>query len=266
MFIASVELELKNKERFKYKIVTEESEENYDSEIALIYYKSYLADKIIEAYTKGKDSFSLDEGRQFKIISIITNSLFESFNVHKRRRVNFVNKSIPIHLYSKMAICPACRRNGRENRLENVIATVSCILNRSDTCEIEIQYCHYCKKYFIDEQSLVGYERKYGLLLFERIDSTDEDYYGDLYYNKDTILSRYGYSAQNSDESRRTVLIYLIENGYKNEVKSILSSFIRYRGDRCYKACPVWISDLSFVNNYGSEDDRYVGYGIISRK
>ena len=54
-----------------------------------------------------------------------------------------------------------------------------------------------------------------------------------------------------------------MESGYKNEIKNLLSSFIFHRGDKCYKAKPLWESDLAFVNNYRNENNRYIGYGKL---
>lgn len=268
MFIASAELETETGNRYKYKIVTEKSKEDYDSEPAIVFYEADIADKIIEAYTNEKEYFQYEK-QKFKIVSFVSNSSFSKYNKHKFRKIDISEKPIPIHLYKKTAICPKCKANKKENNLENVIATISCLLNRSDTCNVEIQYCHNCKRYFVDEQSLAEYEKRYGLLLFERMKSSDDSGWfegSDYSFDSDTILSRYGYSAQTdkvSEKSRRAILTYLIENGYKNEIKSILSYFIRVRGDRCYKACPIWKSDLYFVNNYNSNNDRYIGYGKI---
>lgn len=267
MFIASVELETENKARYRYKIITDKSKEDYECEPALVHYEAEIANEMMKAYTNNQEYFQCDNQR-FKIISFYCNSLFNVYNKHKRRKCDFSNKAALIHIYKQNALCPRCKRHKKKSNLENVIASVSCLLNRSDTCDIEIQYCRNCKEYFVDEQSLAEYEKKYGLLLFERSKEfskngwTDNDYD----YNPDSILSRYGYSAQTdiiTEKARRAVLIYLIEKGYKNHIKNLLSSFIKNRGNRCYKACPVWMSDLDFVNEYSSEYDRYIGYGQL---
>lgn len=268
MIIAYIELESPKLERYEYKIVTEKDAEDFYSEPAIIHVDANLSQELIKAHAYNKKEISINN-QQFKIISLCTNEIFDELcQKIKPKTVDFtkLDKPTEIYVYKKTSICPKCKANNRSQNLENVIATISCLLNINDTCEIELQFCKNCNYYFIEEQSLDEYEKKHGLLLFERRRdfNTSSDY--NFEFSKDTILSRYGYVAQSnvlSLKERRSILIFLMEKGYKNEIKNLLSSFIFYRGDKCYKAKPIWESDLDFVNHYNNQNERYIGYGKL---
>lgn len=124
-----------------------------------------------------------------------------------------------------------------------------------------------------DEESLKIFEKKYGTLLFERIFEThnSDDVEWGYEYTNDTILSRYGYTAKENaltKKERQFILSYIIENKIadKSELKSILSTFIKLRGDRCYKAEPIWREDLKFLNEYNSNNNRFIGNSVLIRK
>lgn len=90
-------------------------------------------------------------------------------------------------------------------------------------------------------------------------------------YANDTILSRYGYTAKENaltNKERQCILSYIIENKIadKGELKSILSSFINLRGDRCYKAESIWREDLKFLNEYNINDNKFIGNAVLVSK
>ncbi|MBQ5591985.1 MAG: hypothetical protein IIU80_03485 [Clostridia bacterium] len=272
MIIAYVELETDKEYRYQYKIVSEKSEENFDCEPAMVYYETNIANEIMKSSAYEKEEFVFNQ-QHYKIALLLTEKRFNVYNKYAIRKVDLTSgKPVEIIVYKSKALCPACKKNNREMNLENVIATVRCLLNLNDTCEIEIQHCKNCDTYFVEEQSLKEYEKKYGLLLFERVTESNFSGYGyDEFcgnFAKDTILSRYGYVAQAEKmnvDSRRAILSFLIDQGHKSEIKNILSSFIYNRSERCYKACSIWESDLRFVNEYDSEHDDYVGLGWLTR-
>lgn len=270
MIIAYLELETDNKNRYQYKIVSEKKEENFECEPAMVYFETNIADEMMKAIAQEKEEFKFNQ-QKYKIVLLLTEKRFDSYNKYIVKKVDFSNeKPVEIILYKNKALCPKCKKNNQEMNIENVIATVRCLLNLNDTCEIEIQHCINCNTYFVEEQSLKEYEKKYGLLLFERVTQEKEqniayDEYGHT-FAKDTILSRYGYVAQAdllTIDERQAILAFLIEQGKKNEVKNLLSSFIYYRGEKCYKACPIWQNDLRFVNEYNFDDEDYIGWGIL---
>ncbi|MBR6531971.1 MAG: hypothetical protein IKT61_05665 [Clostridia bacterium] len=270
MIIAYVELETDTGNRYQYKIVSEKSEENFDCEPSMVYFETNIANEIMKAVANEKEKFNFNQ-QNYKIDLLLTEKRFNNYNKYVFKKVDLSDGDpVEIIVYKNKALCPACKKNNREMNLENVIATVRCLLNLNDTCEIEIQHCKNCDTYFVEEQSLKEYEKKYGLLLFERV--VESTFGGDNYddfghkFAQDTVLSRYGYLAQAekmSMETRRAILSFLIDKGYKNEIKNLLSSFIFYRGEKCYKACPIWQSDLKFVNEYALEDDDYIGLGCL---
>lgn len=271
MFICLAVLETDNGEIVRYNIVTKKEEQKFECEPIRVHISTPIADEIMNAITNEKDEI-ICNNVHYNILTVSINSNFNNYNPYYRRKVNFSSLKYPqkIYIYKHSSVCLKCVRKGIRNNIENVIADIGCILNKYDTYQIDIQFCKSCKRYFVDEQSLRVYEKKWGPLLFERIkESGNSEYFTEFSYAEDTVLSRYGYSAQQgstlSKKERQGILTFLIESGISNksEIKTILSKFIDLRGGRCYMAVPIWREDLFFVNQYNIENQRYIGLGKI---
>ena len=273
MFICLVTLKRENKV-IRYNIVTEKKEVDATKDPKRIHISVPIADCIMKAIAKGRDEFTCNDV-SYIILTASVNSKFNEYNPYYRRKVDFTDITNPqkIYIYKRNAHCEKCRRKGLDSNIEYVSAAVASLLNVNEIHIIEVQYCKRCKTYFIDEESLKVFEKKHGTLLFERIFGIHdfEDTEWGYEYARDTVLSRYGYTAQENaltKKERQRVLTYIIENGKaeKAELKSILSTFINMRGNRCYKAEPIWQEDLKFLNEYNSNNNRLIGKSILIRK
>ena len=123
---------------------------------------------------------------------------------------------------------------------------------------VDLLYCFHCNKYFIYITMLNSYEEKYGRMLVEHNFSdelkisSDWSLRFDYDLNPDSLLSRWGYIAQQSkqsDKERRAILkaiIHLVPGG-KEEILRLLNGFIFHRSERCMYAAPLWKKDLDFV-------------------
>ena len=273
MFICLATLKTEN-EVIKYNIVTEQKEVDYNKSPIRVHISTPIADCIMKTIANDRHTFTCNDV-SYTVLSASLNSKFNEYNPYYRRKVDFTNITNPqkIYIYKRNSHCEKCRRKGLDSSIECVSAAVSCILNVHETHIIEVQYCKRCKTYFVDEESLKIFEKKYGTLLFERIFEThnSDDIEWDYEYANDTILSRYGYTAKENaltKKERQFILSYIIENNIaeKAELKSILSTFIKLRGDRCYKAEPIWREDLKFLNEYNLNDNRFIGNSVLIRK
>lgn len=273
MFICLVTLKRENTV-IRYNIVTEEKEADRTTNPKRIHMSVPIAKCIMKAIAKGRNEFTCNDV-SYIILTASVNSKFNEYNPYYRRKVDFTDITNPqkIYIYKRNAHCEKCRRKGLDSNIEYVTAAVPSILNVSEIHIIEVQYCKRCETYFIDEESLKIFEKKHGTLLFERIYETNdfEDAEWGYEYARDTILSRYGYIAQENaltKKERQGILTFIIENeiAEKAELKSILSTFINKRGIRCYKAEPIWREDLKFLNEYTSNNNRFIGNSVLIRK
>lgn len=158
-----------------------------------------------------------------------------------------------IIVYRTLCHCLSCERIGHYPIMEDY----KLIINGQHKQEIEIpvERCNICGRFYISEEVLSLYEKIHGVLLFERKyeDELENSYkFNDCNYLESTILSRCGYSTQIENPlSRLAILDYILANhkADKSEIIEILSCFIKTRGQRCYKALPVWKHDLKYVTD-----------------
>lgn len=131
--------------------------------------------------------------------------------------------------------------------------------------EIDLLFCNDCKAYMCFSRDFELYKKRFGKLLLEvRFKNEYSDYlmqyrHIDRHYAPDTILSRWGYIAQNGKQSsfeRRAILSTIMDyDKYKKpEIISILNSFLDNRGYRCPHAAPLWREDLEFVHQYDVDE------------
>lgn len=138
---------------------------------------------------------------------------------------------------------------------------------------INANRCESCGEFYVNYYTLQRYEKKYGTILVERIKT--EDFFlnfkskSNPNYNEDSILSRNGYVADGTMDTkeRQDVIKHILDNniGSKAEIQQILSGFIEKRGDRCPYAKPLWEADLAFTSDYNIENQSQ-GKGELSPK
>lgn len=143
------------------------------------------------------------------------------------------------------------------------VAAVVKSISTSNDCTIAVSYCSECDKYFIHEESLKLYEKKFGQLLFQR----DYSHYLKLMddskrfasYSQYSKLKSFGYSVSNdsiSDTQREFLLKSIIRTGMitSSDVKKHLEFLIKERSTRNPKASVKWKKDLLFINAMSIED------------
>lgn len=171
-----------------------------------------------------------------------------------------------IYVYTERCRCTSCFAEFGFDSIENICGLVQTADDPRRIVEIDIQHCKHCGSYFIDQQSLIEYERRYGTLRISKHHITGNEEYsnprGQITYKENTILSRYGYSTSLYTSERRRILVHLLESGKssKAEIKDILTRFISQRSERCPDAAVVWANDLEFVNDYGIENEDVVKF------
>ena len=268
MFIASFTLLLNNGERESYRIVTEKSQEQWENAPYDIFYKSKLAQGVAEAQAKGKKEFFLDENQKFVILKWIQNEKYCKYfpfssngavRHENIREIDLTLKECDIAV-RKYSISPKYK--------EPVRARVACLSPNGIVSyqTIELFYSYDDRQYGILSNALAEYEKRFGRLLMQitrRNASSKDDLFGNGYtYQEDTVLSRWGYIAQEEKmrtAERQAILRYLIDNEIttKSEIAEILNHFIDTRA-RCIWACRIWAQDLEYVLEYNQENERII--------
>ena len=217
----------------------------------------------MKAVAENRDSFSCSE----QVFTIVNYKKFDHYNEYDPfyiRRVDFTNDQCPprIVIYAQSGSCLRCKRIYATQDIEEVRATMLTQDGRRID-NINLHYCRNCSFFFIDSVSLNQYNIKFGKLFCIQDKSYFYGYLDDGPFNVDSVLSRNGYKADGSmsTEKRQEVIKTVLESGQatKNEIISLLSSFIRTRWERCPGACSRWEVDLRFVNNYNIQNERYIG-------
>lgn len=227
------------------------------------YYQMEICQKIMEAAAKNTlpckfncndveyllERYSFNDSERF----------YNKFRTnHITRKVRIIRDKT-IFVYKEKAQCPYCFAKHGYQSIEQLCAQVP-IVGTNLFAEIDVQHCKSCDRYLIESSSLAIYEAKYGVLfpnkrhIFE-IDFSESD--DSHIFSTDTVLSRNGYSTKLYTWQREEILSKMLDSGIstKAEIKSILSRFIRQRGNRCKDAKQVWEQDLAFVNYYKLKDE-----------
>lgn len=149
------------------------------------------------------------------------------------------------------------------HKIENICATVACFKRDWQVAEINMHYCTDCQKYFMTEESLSMYERRFGAMMFERKLAVPPKSRSRYWYAEDSLLSRWGYSAAELrywPEKRRSILVHLMrmDDNNKSEISGLLSTFIWRMGRQHPDIAKIWRSDLEFVNDYDLANQRKV--------
>ena len=258
-------------EKICYNIVTKPDEEDFSTEPECIYYKKPIAQAIMKALfcNQNRFSFRADEysvEEEYRIFRAVKKDAYNKYDPNYIPKADFskTNKPVTVYLSKNRAICMTCKRRGLPMDIENVAAALRTI-SGTIVNNVNLQYCNRCKKYYIDGNSLKQYDKDYGPLFINR----DYSEYGQrsYFFNKDSVLSRYGYTADGSmdTEERQRCITFIIENGFgtKYAIEDHLSNLINRNRQRCPYALPLWEEDLYFVNNYNIERQRYIGEIVI---
>ena len=248
---------------------------NEKSKIAMSYdelhYTTPIADYIMNAAANGNKTF-ICVSKEYELLEYTPSPIEYRYNKYRIEKVMYYKheKKNPVIIMRNNCHCKACRNKYGFDSVKDLIIKVETVNKR--IVEILVQHCKRCGKYFIDEESLKLYEKKYGVLFIEREwDDTQFDNKNQI-YNDDSILSRYGYSAGENapnDETRQSIMLRLINENIcqKHEIMELLSRFITHRGERCYNAVNIWKRDLLFLNQYDWNNKRVEsGYYLVQNK
>lgn len=237
-----------------------------DKGVITLHYSNPLAELIMQLAVTQKLPVEFEfRGDACKLLSYSFNDEEKKYNRFRPEHITATKKLMPYHdeivVYSGRCRCPKCYPQYAWETIENICGIVT--LEKGGQAKIDLQWCKHCATYFIDEQSLGIYERRYGRLRIHRLTMRDfvrrPSAWTDGAFAEDSILSRNGYLAEYSTEIRHRALECMLENGIsKAEIKNKLTEFIELRGDRCHRAVFIWMEDLEYVNDYCLESERKI--------
>jgi len=237
-----------------------------------LFYKILLAEKIMECAANESEDFYCN-GTYYLLSTYTALDGEYKHNRFRRDIVYYYRHEVkkPIYIMRNRCHCRTCRNKYGYDSMKSITAQIETVDGRK-LVDVDVQMCTRCSSYFIDEESLKEYEKEHGKLFFNReYDSDLKNEYSNFSFEKDTVLSRYGYSAgarAYDNETRQGILAKLINEGIssKHEIKEILSRFITLRGERCYNAIVLWKMDLMIVNGYKKDvQDVHSGFYLIKK-
>lgn len=272
MFVGSVTFE-EEIEIIECDIFTDENERNLEIEPLALDFNTPIIDEFLKAMCENRKTFFVN-GRKVNIKKMNLIQNFNDYNPYYKKKVDFTKLDIlpKVYVYNKTAICLSCEQKGLIQNIENVVATVNCLKDKMISCDISIQYCKNCNRYFVDSHSLSEYEKKYGVVLFEKDESNITGINNtNIHFNPDSILSRYGYTARKGAltvQQRHGILSFLMDNGIatKYDIKNLLSGFIDFPRPNAYDARKIWQADLLYVNEYEIGGERHIGSAQLLKK
>ena len=272
MFIASAVYYSKEFKATRLKICTANEADlavtkaDPDQGVITLRYDNPLAELIMKIAATKELPFEFEfRGDTCKLISYSFNSEEKRYNRFRPEHVVATKRLMPYHdeivVYTGRCRCPKCFPKYAWETIENICGIVT--LEKGGKAKIDLRWCKHCATYFIDEQSLGIYERRYGRLRIHRLTMRDfvqrPSAWTDGAFAEDSILSRNGYLAEYSTVVRHRARECMMEHGIsKAEIKNKLTEFIELRGDRCHRAVFIWTEDLEFVNDYCLESERKI--------
>lgn len=164
---------------------------------------------------------------------------------------------------------------------KHTVVSATGILTRRDlsTVEINIQYCHNCREYFISKQQYDNYKIIYKDLMgnIQFVDNlTNKEPLTNLNFKLESPLHINGYNVSSNSrltiEDRRRIIGYVIDNGIlsKAEVVQHLSMLIdnakHRRNANVANAIEKWEGDLDWVNYYRIDGQYKVHINRVLRK
>ncbi len=140
--------------------------------------------------------------------------------------------------------------------------------NSKVPCQINVQYCSRCDKYYINSKQYCDFARRYGLpfvrlMLASRNENTQTDY---STWREESLLHILGYNVSSKDNlttrERHAILTHAIQTNTltKPEIISFLE-FLEYRNKNNLifeNACTKWREDVEFVRNYNINQQRKI--------
>lgn len=133
--------------------------------------------------------------------------------------------------------------------------------------KLNVNYCRNCDKYLINYSEFSYYRELYGIIIGNFKIDTEENilHTGNVVRVSESPLMLSGYNVRDgclTDSERKYILSEIIKNKImlKSEIINYLKSFILINGKRKgnEQATKKWEDDLTFVRNYGMEDQEKV--------
>lgn len=158
--------------------------------------------------------------------------------------------------------------------MDRATARVPVLSDPSRTVPVGVHQCSRCRSLFVVADVLGALERRFGVLLFERVPQAAT--HGDRKasrYSSDSVLSRYGYFAgaktDPGEKARHAIIEMLVATRISSlgEIENLLGRFVRERADRFDYAGRIWERDLRFVNGLGrATASEYVNVRLIRKR
>lgn len=179
----------------------------------------------------------------------------------KSKTIDFTEPRSNPMVYLFPQLPKKCREH--QNKVTCLRARVNCFnrFTEKTTAEtIDLLYCEECDMVMSLYHPFRIYAESFGRILVQ-IDTIKgaKEYWGDSFrlpyawdFNNDSLLSRWGYIAQEKQQSkkeRRMILDCILKYvpGGKVEIERLLNGFIENRSARCPYATPIWEDDLRYV-------------------
>lgn len=201
-----------------------------------------FAQQVVLSVKKNRQIFECN-GTKYDLRGFEVNEVY--FNNLKRKKKITKNMHAPaiVWIYKNKCRCLKCEVKFGTNSIENRKGTFCSTIKGE--IELDVQFCRTCQSYYMDEESLKLYERKFGILLLEKRNPNDPENKFEGSFEESTVLSRHGYSARKggpSDIERIKIMNYILKNDLAKlfELKEILSSFISNREFRFPDAARKW--------------------------
>lgn len=185
----------------------------------------------------------------------------------KSKMVDFITPGIKPILYIINRLPTSCKNaNHKIESIRAKVLVISDIAKIRVPQEIDILYCNTCHSFMCFFGDLELYTKRFGKVLLEKRPRNEYPEYLLQYrrkisrhYSEDTLLSRWGYIAQEGKQSgfeRRAILSTIMDyDKYKKpEIISLLNYFLDDRGYKCPHAAPLWREDLEFVHQYDVDE------------
>ena len=132
-------------------------------------------------------------------------------NIDEQANIDYVT------VYSIKSICLSCRSKGFLMNMTS--GTLVVYTERGMKEGINVERCNHCGHFYIDEESLRMYEKRYGVILLERRKELNQRNCNRALecngYQEDTILSRCSYRADGTQsiETRRAIIRFILDTG-----------------------------------------------------
>lgn len=192
---------------------------------------------------------------------------YEIKSLNKNTEQNPLNLTIAsrhqaLLIYANKCTCRYCYNRNRTDTVVDKMAYVTTKDGRD--VAVNVQFCTWCERYFMNYESFKSYQKMYGTLDIEfEFDSSipDTDELEDFAEN--SVLSRHGYSVKAGIHrtTRQQALSRILNDGIatKHEIIKLLTQFIKINKNRFPDACRRWEDDILFVNQYRIDEQDNAG-------